>query len=749
LRFVLMVVMSGMIAHSGFRLGAQSRPITRDLSGQEPSAIAPDWSSLSVRHRLRSEDILANSVVDSVAVSPNGLVAAVVIIRGKNLSHEHFGWDHLPDGARADIWLLRRDGVAAEQITHGDKDGSGYWKPQWSKNSRFLAMLSTRGGDNVHIDFWDDRLRKLDRVTNAAPQLDAVMDAEGAPFRWLSDASILIAVMPKNGHPIQFEMGTSARRTMINKLWPVTERGTAAVVDTVEGGVEIPESLRAQGSVELISVLNHRASSLGAANVRIVTVDPTGKYAAVIAEASNALPRPDQLLNEDWEFDGFHYHNYMHRKVGVLALTPNGSIHWVGGVYDPRLGRSHDTWRSKENCFAIIGKTELASNSPETQLCISSTGGVSRLDVGASLERRVALPEVSEAGGSQGLTRIGYSGATGLSVFTSMPDHGTLIWTSSLIHPEPVVRLCLNRHLANVVNDMEKPIVIKYRASDGKTYNGHVFLPANYDPGRRYPTILWVYPGQVLLEEVAASDRGVPHANDFIDPRLLAAHGYVCVHASIPRSAGDPILSLPGFVLPLLDAVVDAKIADPARVGLIGHSHGGLAALGLLTLTDRFKAAVTIAAPTDILHEYGDFYQSYGNVAFPNENTTGILAYEKTDSTLSIESTPWSDPVRWFRNNPVYHLDRVTTPVMLIHADNDVFSTTNAEVVLSGLHRLGKRVRYVRYYGENHSLQSPANICDMWARVYEWFDQNFADALQVVGPNHMPAAKGRERAGGF
>src|SRR5262249_45175188 len=83
---------------------------------------------------------------------------------------------------------------------------------------------------------------------------------------------------------------------------------------------------------------------------------------------------------------------------------------------------------------------------------------------------------------------------------------------------------------------------------------------------------------------------------------------------------------------------------------------------------------------------------------------------------------PWIEPERYVRNSPVFYADRVTTPVLLIHGDVDWVS--QEEEFFSALQRLGKRAEYVNYLGEDHFLMSPANVLDMWSRIFTWFDSN-------------------------
>jgi dipeptidyl aminopeptidase/acylaminoacyl peptidase len=70
----------------------------------------------------------------------------------------------------------------------------------------------------------------------------------------------------------------------------------------------------------------------------------------------------------------------------------------------------------------------------------------------------------------------------------------------------------------------------------------------------------------------------------------------------------------------------------------------------------------------------------------------------------------------------VFFVDRVETPLMIIQGDMDYVALQQGEEFFMSLYRQGKRARFVRYWGEGHVLESPANIRDMWQRVFDWFD---------------------------
>ena len=90
---------------------------------------------------------------------------------------------------------------------------------------------------------------------------------------------------------------------------------------------------------------------------------------------------------------------------------------------------------------------------------------------------------------------------------------------------------------------------------------------------------------------------------------------------------------------------------------------------------------------------------------------------------IGLGSPPWKDAGRYLRNSPISYVDRVETPVLIMQGDMDYVPIQQGEEFFMALYRQGKRARFVRYWGEGHVLDSPANIRDLWQQIYRWFDE--------------------------
>jgi dipeptidyl aminopeptidase/acylaminoacyl peptidase len=182
----------------------------------------------------------------------------------------------------------------------------------------------------------------------------------------------------------------------------------------------------------------------------------------------------------------------------------------------------------------------------------------------------------------------------------------------------------------------------------------------------------------------------------------------------------DPMLELDNGVKPAIDKVVEMGLADPDRIGVIGHSYGGYSVYSLVTQTGRFKAAVAMAGYTDLFSQFGRLDPRHRFSDVPNL-LWGPFTVERQQARMGVP--PWKDLERNVRNSPYLHAYKVTTPLLMIHGDLDSLPLSEAEQFFVALNRIGKRAKLVRYLGEGHSYESPGNVLDMYEHILSWFDE--------------------------
>jgi dipeptidyl aminopeptidase/acylaminoacyl peptidase len=342
-----------------------------------------------------------------------------------------------------------------------------------------------------------------------------------------------------------------------------------------------------------------------------------------------------------------------------------------------------------------------------------------RLDLGATEAEVREFPQPTPRAGLQV-----FDPERSLAVYQGTERTGTYLWLGDGESPRFDTAISLNTALADIAD--ARRMLIEYRGVEGDSLKGVLLLPPGYEEGKRYPLVTWVYAGSVFRDTLSFSFE--KSSGSSLNPQLFTAHGYAVLFPSMPLEgdgvASDPYIDLPKGVLAAVDKVIDLGIADPERLAVAGHSYGGYSTYTLVSYTNRFQAAIAMDGDANLLTSYAKFDadQRYWDNA--QERREGATWSETSQGRMG--EPPWSALWRYLRNSPFFYLDRIETPLMIIQSDMDFVPVIHGEEMFAGLYRLGKTARFVRYWGEGHSPASPANIRDMWQRIYEWLDEYLA-----------------------
>jgi len=255
---------------------------------------------------------------------------------------------------------------------------------------------------------------------------------------------------------------------------------------------------------------------------------------------------------------------------------------------------------------------------------------------------------------------------------------------------------------------MGKSQPIQWRSLDGQVLRGALLLPSGYQEGKRYPLLVWQYPtadGSVYLNEFGFETD--------VNMQIFATRGYAVLFPNVPASPGSLMQDIPKAVIPAVDRVVEMGIADPARLGLMGHSFGGYGVLSVIVQTTRFEAAVDISgADVNLIDQYG---------TMPADGERSVYQYL---CERWMGGTLWQNREQYIENSPIFYLDRVTTPLLIIHGSSDLAApSSEADQLFVFLRRLDKQVEYAKYSGEGHGIASVANQLDYLTRTVKWFDK--------------------------
>jgi dipeptidyl aminopeptidase/acylaminoacyl peptidase len=264
------------------------------------------------------------------------------------------------------------------------------------------------------------------------------------------------------------------------------------------------------------------------------------------------------------------------------------------------------------------------------------------------------------------------------------------------------------------LREIEKRIV-RYEREDGVALSFHLHLPPGYEEGTPLPTVLYAYP----LEYSGASTAGQVRGSAQRFMRLYGAshlyfllRGYAVLDRTAMPMLGDPETTYDTFVPQLVaDAeaavatAVEIGVADPDRIGVIGHSHGGLMVANLLAHTDLFRAGIARSG------SYNKTNQPFG---FQSERRSLFEAREV-----------------YIQVSPTFFADKVNEPVLIIHGDDDSNPGTltfQSEVFFEAVRGSGGTARLVLLPFEDHGYRSRESVEHVLWEQLRWFDRHVKGA---------------------
>lgn len=255
-------------------------------------------------------------------------------------------------------------------------------------------------------------------------------------------------------------------------------------------------------------------------------------------------------------------------------------------------------------------------------------------------------------------------------------------------------------------------MLLDYKSAKGDKLQAALFLPANYEKGKKYPTIVYYY--EKMSQSLNRYTQ--PSANGF-NKSVYTSNGYAVLNPDITYKINDPGMSAVWCVMPAIDAAVAAGVVDRDRIGIHGHSWGGYQTAFLVTQA-KFAAAVAGAPLTNMISMYSSIYF----------NTGGANQAIFESSQGRFFGGYWDNLEAYQRNSPVYYAAKVNTPLLILHNDKDGAVVWNQGIeYFNTLRRLKKPVVMLQYVGENHSLAKPANQKDYTVRMKEFFDHYLMD----------------------
>ena len=247
-----------------------------------------------------------------------------------------------------------------------------------------------------------------------------------------------------------------------------------------------------------------------------------------------------------------------------------------------------------------------------------------------------------------------------------------------------------------------------YPSFDGTQIQAWLVKPPGYDPVKQYPLVLEIHGGPHTAYGFGFFHEfhhlaGAGYLVLYTNPRGSTTYGESFADCIQYRFPGDDARDL----LAGVEAVVARGCVDPSRIGVTGGSGGGLLTNWLVTRTDRFAAAVTQRCVSDWASLY---YSSDFSMFVP----------------FWFRKAPFEDPHEYLERSPVAFADRITTPLMIIHSEEDWRTPiAQGEAMFRALKQQRKPVVMVRFPGESHELSRsgvPSRRVQNQRHIRTWFD---------------------------
>lgn len=258
--------------------------------------------------------------------------------------------------------------------------------------------------------------------------------------------------------------------------------------------------------------------------------------------------------------------------------------------------------------------------------------------------------------------------------------------------------------------------LVSWTSLDGIELQGLLVKPENFDPKKKYPMLVNFYE--------KSSDRLHYHrapnpGRSTINYSFYASRGYIIFNPDVNYRIGYPGESAYNCVIPGVTSLIEKGYIDKDRIGVQGHSWGGYQIAHLVTKTDIFRAAEAGAPVPNMISAYGGIRWWSG--------LSRQFQYEHTQSRIG--GTPWEYPIRYIENSPIFNIDKINTPLLIMHndADGHVPWYQGIEFFVS-LRRLGKPSWFLNYNEEPHWPLKFQNRKDFNIRLAQFFDHYLKDA---------------------
>jgi dipeptidyl aminopeptidase/acylaminoacyl peptidase len=252
--------------------------------------------------------------------------------------------------------------------------------------------------------------------------------------------------------------------------------------------------------------------------------------------------------------------------------------------------------------------------------------------------------------------------------------------------------------------------LVKYKRADGVDLSFTLYLPPNYKPGMRLPTVVWAYPLEFTDASTAGQVSGSTNRFTSIGSYshlFFLLQGYAVLDDTTMPVVGDPLTVNDTFVKQIVDsakAAIDKAtemgVTDPDRVGVGGHSYGAFMTANLLAHSDLFRAGIARSG-----------------------------AYNRTLTPFGFQSERrnfWEAKELYQNVSPFFYADKINEPLLMIHGEADNNQGTypiQSERLFAAMRGNGGTARLVMLPLEAHGYAAKESTEHVLWEMINWFDK--------------------------